>query len=454
VLKEINLQNINFIKLKFLLKFYSCALECKKKKNFVKALFWNRIAMFLEPKWVDLWLLQMGLYLAQRSYIKAAELYYKSIKFSPHYSTVHRLGAIIAEDATLNDPFHTAFVEQIEIQKLKEMVQVLRKSDPIYHPSRFWLYHLVFNAIQIKISGFENFKRTVNKNYFGWSSPDDIKTQFNCAMKELNFDQYDLESEFENIDIPENQMNEDLSEEEWILYVKLIHLLDKCAKKYDPENIYNNVEEPGLGNPICIDIGGRRVSQDLPHTSIEINTFMPYIKKESKKNLCVAELGAGCGRIGSILLNVYDDLKYTIIDIPPALFVSQMYLSELFPNKKVFYAKEFNDWYEIEEDFTEADIRFLYPQQLELVPESYFNIFINISSMSEMSFEQINNWFPLIDRCTKGIFYFKQYKENFNSFDNVVITKDCYPRPHDWEILLDQENKLFSPFFDLVYKIN
>ena len=67
--------------------------------------------------------------------------------------------------------------------------------------------------------------------------------------------------------------------------------------------------------------------------------------------------------------------------------------------------------------------------------------------MSEMSFEQINNWFPLIDRCTKGIFYFKQYKENFNSFDNVVITKDNYPKPHDWEILLDQENKLFSPFF-------
>ena len=450
--EEIKDIKINFWKLKFLYKFHKYSLT--HKNNLLTALFWNRVALLLCPKWIDLWMVRMELFLENGKNLKAAKLYYNSIKLSPQYSTVHRLGALIANDGKLSDPFHTSFVDQIEIKELKKMVKVLSKSNVIYHPSRFWLYHLVLNSIQLKFCGFENFKQTANKNYFGWSSPEDIRTQFSCTIKALNINAKELQSLFNTISVPKNQMPEDLSDSDWEIYVKLLHLLNEYALRNDNEAIYRDAVEPTLGNPICIDIDGKSVSQDLPHTSIEINTFMPFVKKDTKKVVNVAELGAGCGRVGYQLLQAYNNIKYTIIDIPPALFISQEYLKTLFPHKKVFDAKEFSNWNEVKMDFEMSDIRFLYPQQLELMPNYYFDIFINISSMSEMRPDQINNWFRLIDQTTRGIFFFKQYKQNHNTFDEVVINKENYPIPKHWKILLDQENKLFSPFFDMVLEVN
>ena len=452
MLEEINNIKINFLKLKFIYKFHKLSLNNINDPKV--ALFWNSIAILLCPKWIDLWILRMELFLNNRKYRKAAKLYYKSIKLSPHFSTVHRLGALIANEGKLSDPFHVSFVENIEINELRDMVKVLSKSNIIYHPSRFWLYHLVLNSIQLKYCGFENFKLTANKNYFGWSNPEDIKMQFACTIRALNINEKELQSLFDSISVPKNQMPDDLCDSDWKIYVKLLYFLNEYATKNDSEGIYQKVVEPDLGNPICIKINGKSVSQDLPHTSIEINTFMPFFKKDESKVMNVAELGAGCGRIGHQLLQVYDNIKYTIIDIPPALFISQTYLRTLFPHKKVFVAKDFSNWNEFKKDFEMSDIRFLFPQQLELIPHYYFDIFINISSLSEMRPEQIGNWFRLIDKTTRGIFFFKQYKQNHNTFDKCIINKEDYPIPKHWETLLDQENKLFSPFFDMVLKVN
>ena len=43
-------------------------------------------------------------------------------------------------------------------------------------------------------------------------------------------------------------------------------------------------------------------------------------------------------------------MKYTIIDIPPALFISQWYLSNSFEDKKVFKFRDFDDWDSVKDD--------------------------------------------------------------------------------------------------------
>ena len=97
-------------------------------------------------------------------------------------------------------------------------------------------------------------------------------------------------------------MKEDLTIEGWMDYIKLLILLYSFAKSQDTETLFKNVQESPLGNPIWIPIEGINVSQDLPNTIFEINTFAKHLTFTEKENLNVIELGAGHGRVGQIPL--------------------------------------------------------------------------------------------------------------------------------------------------------
>ena len=98
-----------------------------------------------------------------------------------------------------------------------------------------------------------------------------------------------------------------------------------------------------LGNPIWIPIEGINVSQDLPNTIFEINTFAKHLTF-TEKEFNVIELGAGHGRVGQLMLQKYNNMKYTIVDIPPALFISQWYRTNSLKGKNVFKFREFHSW--------------------------------------------------------------------------------------------------------------
>ena len=454
MITQINVQKLPLIKRLLVLKFYRKSIECFSNNKLNKSLFWIKLSLRVCPFWEDLWLKHLELLFKKKCYSEASILYYKSITLSPTFSTVHRLGAFISENASLTDEFHTNFLKLIEIDDINKMIHVLRDADPIYHPSRFWLYHLVFNVFQLQIEGIENFKRTVNKNYFGWSAHKDIIAQVETIRKSLEITESVTKSKLSKIKNNVNQMEDDLSDKEWLDYIELLFLLYQFAQTKDSECILRRIEEFSYGNPITIEVEGKRISQDLPNTVIEINTFIPFISDTEKKALNIAELGAGFGRVGAVLMQAYENIKYTIIDIPPALYVSQTFLKNEFPEKNIFFFRNFSDWDEVKEEFCNADIKFLLPHQIELIPKKFFNLFINISSMHEMKLEQIENWFYQIDRCTKGTFYCKQYNFHVNNFDKIQITKEDYPIFDNWEIVYDEENELFPSFFDRIYMIH
>ena len=413
-----------------------------------------RVCFWIAPHWDDLWLNYLKLLYKKSKFRKAALLYKKSIYLSPTFSTVHKLGEFISKRGNLNDSFHREFINLIKDNELRTMVFSLCKAKELYHPSKFWLYHLVFNIIQIELNGIENFKRSVNKNYFGWSHHEDIISQIETILSNFTVNESEI---FNNIDkkvLSTNQMKEDLTDDGWRDYVRLVILLYKFSSSKDDENLFSSVKESTLGNPILVDIDEAKISQDLPNTIFEINTFTKYLKNDERKKLNVIELGAGHGRIGHTMLQKYTNMKYTIIDIPPALFISQWYLSNSFEDKKVFKFRDFDDWDSVKDDFETSDIRFLLPHQVEMLPDKYFNLFVNISSMGEMVKDQIENWFFHIDRCTEGIFFLKQYSDLENSFDSINISKSDYPASSKWQTLSDKTNPLFSSFFETVYRIN
>ena len=95
-----------------------------------------------------------------------------------------------------------------------------------------------------------------------------------------------------------------------------------------------------------------------------------------------AELGAGYGRLGYVVLEALPESKYTILDIPPALYLSQRYLTAFFPERPAFRFRPFRSYEAIAEEFEAASLRFLAPHQLELLPAKSFDYFVNISSFA------------------------------------------------------------------------
>ena len=101
----------------------------------------------------------------------------------------------------------------------------------------------------------------------------------------------------------------------------------------------------------------------------------------------MGELGAGYDRNAHVLLSLLPGVRYVVIDIPPALYVAQRYLPSVFPDRKVFTWRTFESYPEIQSEFEHADLAFLLPSQIEMLPDGLFDLFVNISSLHEMRLE-------------------------------------------------------------------
>ncbi len=184
------------------------------------------------------------------------------------------------------------------------------------------------------------------------------------------------------------------------------------------------------------------------HEFYSIVEYLPISKITN-----IIELGSGYGRLGYVFLKVLPQSSYCFIDIPPALFIAQEYISKIFPKEKIFKFRPFPDFIKVKKEFEESRIKFLMPHQMELLPKKYFGLFINISSLHEMSCEQIKNYFQQIDRLIKGFFYTKQWRKS-RTKDNFFIRQNDYPVPKKWLLKFNHSrHPIQNMFFDSLYEV-
>jgi putative sugar O-methyltransferase len=391
-------------------------------------------------------------YINQGKFDKAALVYRSAISFQPTLSTVYYFGLKLAKKGNLNDQFYKSIEKVIQIPEIKSMIHLLSISPEIYQPSKLWLYFLVFNTFQIEEGGIENFKRTVNHNYFNWTADADINTQFEALKSELNWSETDIDNAKRQGILNLADKPVEFSDKKWQQYFNYLCMLWEFANKSDHLKLLEKLEEPALGNPLSIEYKNRKVTQDLCNSVIEVNTMMEVVPVNGR--LRILELGAGHGRIGNVFLTAIPNVQVTIVDIPPAHYVSQWYLSNLFPNKSIFGFQEFSDYESVREKIESADIVFISPAQIDKLPSKSYDLFINICSLQEMTQMQINMWFYQINRLSKGWFYTKQYFESNNIFDEIVIKQNDYPVPSNWEPVINRTSKVFPDLFETMYKIN
>ena len=332
--------------------------------------------------------------------------------------------------------------------RLREMLDEFPKFREEILPSKYWAELNRKNLRQISDSSYENFKRTVARNYFTFIvTPWNRQTRF--LMRSLPFGQA-ASIFFGALFAPGHELFK------WyqsIYYNLLTKLLWAYVDKNDPEHLLDRLSEPLQGNPPRVYQGKRLISQDLANSFLEYLSVMNADVDENEIRT-IMELGSGYGRSAYAHLTLRPDCRYVLVDIPPALYVCEKYLSDVFKDRKMFPFRPFERFEDIKDEYENAEILFLMPHQLELVPDKSVDLFINISSLHEMRIDQIRYYFKLMEKLTRKYFYTKQWKESKIPYENVIIRQADYPINKNWRQIYARECKVQDQFFEALYDLS
>jgi putative sugar O-methyltransferase len=338
-----------------------------------------------------------------------------------------------------------------DLDRISSMFLVLDIGNPRARPSRYWEELNKINLAQLRQNGYENFKRTIALNYFTWARilPWDSQILFLCKQLPLmavfaaanSTLRNAKKSYFTIMRIPQTLACNFLSLLQWAYLLRL---------PLNPRLL--DIREPEEGNPLIVEPKpGMKVSLDLANSILEYESFASAIPL---KRPVIVELGAGYGRNAFVILKMHLDAKLIIVDIPPALWVSERYLSSIFPEKRIFRYRDFNNFDEIAEEFERSDIAFLVSSQFPLLPEGSADLILNISSLHEMRPEQIAFYFEEFDRVlrTKGCMYTKQWLSAKVLFEGLTLVESDYPVPKTWEKIFSRIPRVQTRFFEALYK--
>ncbi len=338
-----------------------------------------------------------------------------------------------------------------EFTQLDIMRETFMKARKEILPSKYWISLNEKNYSQLKELGYGNFKRTIALNYFTWLPK---KIWRNDQLKYLFFN-LPLFSTLKNvlftIHAVFSRREEIFSFVQLFNYSYLTYMIWDLASRDDDDGILKYLSEPVEGNPPKIYRKKKLISQDFANSFLEYKSVMSKINKQDIDT--ILELGPGYGRTAFVFLKLIPNLKYILVDIPPALYIAEKYLSNQFKDKKIFKFRNFNNFNEIKEEFEQADISFFLPNQLELLPPKIADLFINISSLHEMRKDQINFYFECIDKLINKYVYIKQWKRTKVRYENIVISEEDYPIREHWKKIFWRDCKVQTNFFEALFKI-
>ncbi|MCK6481575.1 MAG: putative sugar O-methyltransferase, partial [Planctomycetes bacterium] len=341
---------------------------------------------------------------------------------------------------------------------LPAMLARMEAAPAVVRPSAYWTFLNGLNLDQLAESGFAEFKRTINQNYFNFLPAGPGSDQFRAALRlwlarptgPVLRARVQDPGYFEDHTWRDNPFR---SLRRRAGYAAFVAMLWEVAARRDSRGLLARLEEPDLGHPLCVLHRGRRITQDLCNSVLEVTAMLDGLPGGAVGGNGVLELGAGYGRVAWVFLEAFPDLRYFVVDIPPALAVAQEYLTRLFPRRPAFRFRPFRRFEDVRSEMEDARIGFLTPDQLDLVPPWGAGLFVNISSLHEMRPDQIAHYVGKVGEHTAGFFYTKQWERSVNAYDRVVIRREDYPIPAHWETVFLRPHPVQTLFFEALYRV-
>lgn len=338
--------------------------------------------------------------------------------------------------------------------QLSEMVDEVASASPLYRPSNLWTNLNRLNLEMLGAHGLSNFKRTVSQNYFNWMVISARDNQFRNLVRD--WIRHPSARPFLNSIKPPGLLRTTIGLERHIgrreifVYKIFVGLLWEFTRQHDRTGFSESLEEPDLGNPIVIRRKGRLISQDLANSIREFGAICEAYPPIRRSPTTVAELGAGYGRLAFVALSE-PRCRYLVFDIPPALHVCQWYLSQIFGKEKIFAFRRFRRYEDIREELQAARIGFFTPNQIELFPEREFDVFVTISTLSEMTSDQTRNYLHQIERTVRNAVYLKQWANWENVGDGRSFSRADIAFS-DLSCVMDRDDAVQDLFLEQVWK--
>lgn len=333
--------------------------------------------------------------------------------------------------------------------ELKKMIDFFIQSKSYGLMSNYWNYLNIKNLKQIKKQNIENYSTTIAKNYYTWVNVSDeyIRQTILNVQNVFTSEKVNLYKKQTNMSYSDSMKYNNLT---YLLYLNLkkLDLLDKL--NYLPDEGYLTYNDPFLK------INDHKISQDKVNSILDYENIDKFSSFSEKKN--ILEIGAGSGRTSQAILTFNKDLKYTICDIPPALFISYKRLKNVFRNKKIGLLYSLNEG-ELINEIKNYDISFIMPHQLNFFKNKIFDLTIAIDCIHEMDKETIKKYFYNINRFSK-LFYFSVWKKTSVPFsgifrrysNNLDYFSNDYQIPKNWEKIYEKDLIFPSNFISSGYQ--
>jgi putative sugar O-methyltransferase len=298
--------------------------------------------------------------------------------------------------------------------------------------SAFWLRLGREHASALAEHGFRAIKRRQALRYFTWRwDPRRMirSEQFRFLVLRTTPSLW-FRAALERMDLSDTSWHEvNWSVAERWTYSFATRLLWEYARVRDSIGA-SALPEPELGAPLPTTWRRRLISQDLANSSLETNAITRGVESPPRS---ILEIGAGYGRTAYVLLSIFPMCSYTIVDVEPALSISRWYLTQLFPT---------------------ARLRFIAPSDVNALPDAYCDLALSISSLQEMTPEQIGTYLRLLDRvAAPGLVYLKQWTRWHNPVDDVTTEFDLYPIPERWSLLYRESAPVQTRFTQALWRV-
>ena len=299
-------------------------------------------------------------------------------------------------------------------------------------PSRFWERLAADHAAALDEHGLEQVKRVQALRYFNWR----WRLRNLAGSEQLRFllrhaRPGDWRAALRR---PLGASGPEWSGIDWSAgerraYVVAVRLVWRyAARRGDPAVIA--LDEPELGAPLPVRLGGRLISQDLANSALEVEAIGRALGDRAPRR--IIEIGGGYGRSAFALLHRFPDARYTIVDIEPAASISRWYLGTLFPGR-----------FEVIE-----------PAAAAALPAGAFDLGLSISSLQEMRADQVEGYLALLDRVVAGgTVYLKQWAEWHNPDDAGIARFDDYPIPSRWQPCFEQRCPVQTRFTQAAWTV-
>jgi putative sugar O-methyltransferase len=326
------------------------------------------------------------------------------------------------------------------------MIDAYVESPAFKAVSKYWSWLNIKNIQQLSDCGYSNFKQTVARNYFTWVEALGGSYLNDVYLRNLltDLDRLALQVPLKQIMKKHDQFTL-MESVQYNLATALLFEYVNCRMGSTKCEI---IDEPLEGNPPYITLNNRRVTQDILNSTLEYLSLVDVCKFNNVSR--ILELGAGSGRTSFCLMKHMPEAKYVVVDIPPALFISQTYLSTVFPKRQIFKFRPFKSFDEVEEEFQMADLAFLMPHQIDLLSPKSIDLFLAIDCLHEMTREQTEIYFRQADRLAR-LFYYKCWNETTVRFDNIVYTNKDYPVRATWTEVFNRPCEVPSAYFEACY---